>query len=49
MDHICKATDTRIFYRAVWKALLSSPNTRLAALNYLIARLPKDVAGKEIS
>lgn len=49
MDAICKATDIQIFYRAVWKALLSSPTTRLAALNYLIARLPKDVEGTYFS
>jgi hypothetical protein len=31
-----------IFSRAIWKALLTQPSARLAALNFLIDRLPKD-------
>jgi hypothetical protein len=37
-----------IFSRAVWKVLLTQSSARLAALNFLIDRLPKDKTPESI-
>lgn len=42
LDRFCAATSASSFYHALWKALLIAPHVRMAAVNYLAARLPRD-------
>eukprot|EP01114_Cavostelium_apophysatum_P012532 TRINITY_DN2827_c1_g1_i1.p1 TRINITY_DN2827_c1_g1~~TRINITY_DN2827_c1_g1_i1.p1 ORF type:complete len:1758 (-),score=500.34 TRINITY_DN2827_c1_g1_i1:72-5345(-) len=42
MDTLCSNTDSRIFYRAVWKCVVISPLARIPAINFLLARIPKE-------
>ncbi|KAM9973485.1 hypothetical protein ACTFIW_010579 [Dictyostelium discoideum] len=43
LDGLCQSTSTTLFYQALWKTLITTPYNRLATLNYLLLRLPKNV------
>lgn len=42
LDRFCSATSLPAFYFAVWKSLLISAHVRVAAINFLLERLPRD-------
>lgn len=42
LDRFCSATSLPAFYGAMWKSLLISAHVRVAAINFLLARLPRD-------
>jgi hypothetical protein len=49
LDRFCAATAIGSFHAALWKALLISPHVRMAAVNYLAARLPRDRSAAQLA
>lgn len=47
MDHLANTVNLPFFYSSLWLVLISNPNLRPPALNYLLRRLPKIVDQEE--
>ncbi|ORY92300.1 Dopey, N-terminal-domain-containing protein [Syncephalastrum racemosum] len=47
MDHLANTVNLPFFYSCLWLVLISNPNLRPPALNYLLRRLPKIVDQEE--
>lgn len=42
MDRVSGAVSPAFFFQNIWLVLVTAPKSRIAALNYLIRRLPRD-------
>ena len=49
LEKVRVATETRVFMRCLWRLLLTCPQIRLAAVNYLTVALPKPTAFSYVS
>ncbi|GAM27983.1 hypothetical protein SAMD00019534_111590 [Acytostelium subglobosum LB1] len=42
LEAFCRETSTPMFYHALWKTLVTTPNNRQAGIEYLLTHLPKN-------